>query len=235
VSATCPPARWSDLSAEIAEQEGLVSRLCMPETIDGQLRWREGAWEASERLFLDANEIAQDGGWVEVSIRALMGLSATLRDSGDLGSAEGALVDALAVCERSGFVPRAVQVHSALALTRMLAGRREPAREAAAQALALGERVRDPINEAAALEAKGIVGEPPDAFAALRDARALWEKLGRPLDAARCVMLLGRRLAEQEPQAASAMLTDATRWFDELGVTHLSAQSRELALQAGGG
>ena len=114
-------ARESDLSAELAEREGLVGRLCLPETLNGQLRWREGAWDASERLFVQANEIAQDGGWIEVSIRALTGLAATLRDRGELGTAEDALVEALGVCERAGFVPRIVQVHSALALTRMLA------------------------------------------------------------------------------------------------------------------
>ena len=54
-------ARESDLSAGLAEREGLVGRLCLPGTLNGQLRWREGAWDASEQLYLQANEIAQEG------------------------------------------------------------------------------------------------------------------------------------------------------------------------------
>jgi adenylate cyclase len=222
-------ARESDLSAELAEREGLVGRLCLPETLNGQLRWREGAWDASERLFVQANEIAQDGGWIEVSIRALTGLAATLRDRGELGTAEDALVDALGVCERAGFVPRIVQVHSALALTCMLAGRTDSAREAAEQAVALARRVRDPVNEAAALEASGIAAEPRESYEALRRAAALWEALGRRLDAARCQMLLGRRMLEDEPPAGVETLKRAAALFDELGVEHLSEQALTLA------
>jgi adenylate cyclase len=221
-------ARASDISAALAEGEGLVGKLCLANTLRGQLRWREGAWDTSERLFECAHEVAQRRGWFEVSISALTGLAVTLRDRGDLDSAESALVQALAVCERSGFVPHAVQVHAALTLTRSLAGRTESAREAAGQAVALGQRVHDPVDEAAALEARGIVAELPEALEALRRAGAGWERLGRRLDAARCVMISGRRLREHEPRAADEALARAASVFDELGVRHLAEQSREL-------
>jgi tetratricopeptide (TPR) repeat protein len=219
----------SERIAALAGREGLVGRLCLTATLDGQLRWHEGELEASEQLFAEANEIAQRGGRFEVSIRALTGLAETLRDRGELVSAEGALLDALAVCERAGFVPRAVQVHAALALTRALAGRTEAAREAAAQALALSERVRDPVNETAAREARGVVAEPAEACEALRAAGASWEALGRRLDAARCTMLLGRRLGETEPDAGRRELARSAELFEQCGVPHLREQALELA------
>jgi class 3 adenylate cyclase/tetratricopeptide (TPR) repeat protein len=221
-------SRASHMSATLAEREGLVGKLCLPNKLNGQLRWREGEWDASERLFGHAHEVARHGGWFEVSISALSGLAATLRDRGDLDSAESALGQALAICERSGFVPQALQVNAALALTRTLAGRTESAREAAAQAIRLGRRVHDPVDGAAAMEARGIVAELPEGLRALHQAGLGWERLGRRLDAARCVMLFGRRLREQRPEAADRVLSRAARTFDELGVPHLAERSREL-------
>jgi hypothetical protein len=45
---------------------------------------------------------------------------------------------------------------------------------------------------------------------------------------ARCDMLLGRRLLEQDADAAAEMLALAAAAYDELGVTHLAERSREL-------
>ena len=163
-----------------------------------------------------------------MSIRALTGLAATLRDRGELGAAESALAEALRVCERAGFVPRIVHVHSALALTCMLGGRTDAARDAAAQAVALGQRVSDPVNAAYALEARGIAGEPAEAGEALRRAAERWQALDRRLDAARCQMLLGRRMLEGEPANGIETLTRAAALFDGLGVKHLSEQALAL-------
>lgn len=225
----------AELSTALARREGLVGMLCLADVLEGQLRWREGAWEESERLFRHAHATALEGGWFEVSIRALTGLSETLRDRGELSSAEAALGQALAVCERVGFVPRIVQVQSALTLARVLGGRLDAARDSAAQAVQLGRRVRDPINEAAALEAGGLVAALPEALDELALARDLWKRLGRRLDAARCVMLLGGRISERGGHAGAEMLASAAELFDELGVGHLAEQAMERARRSPGG
>jgi hypothetical protein len=109
-----------------------------------------------------------------------------------------------------------------------LAGRTEAAAEAAERATSLAERVHEPVGQACALEAQGIVAEPAEAVQALGQAREAWERLGRRLDVARCDMLLGRRLLEQDPDAAAEVLARAAAAYDELGVSHLAERSREL-------
>ena len=107
-------------------------------------------------------------------------------------------------------------------------GRADAAAEAAERATSLAARVHEPVGQACALEAQGIVAEPVDAAPALGEARAAWERLGRRLDVARCDMLLGRRLLEQDAEAAADVLARAAAAYDELGVTHLADRSREL-------
>jgi adenylate cyclase len=220
--------RTTNAGAALAEREGLVGKLCLSNNIRGRLCWREGDWEASARLFVTAKELAEQVGWSEVALSALTGLALTLRDRGDLPGAESALTEALAVCERAGLVPQSVQVHAALALTRALAGAPQLANEASARATEISQRVHNPAGEAAALEAAGIVGELPQALEALRSARASWERLGRPLDVARCELLTGRLLAKAESEEAPEILGRAADLYGELGVEHLAARSRQL-------
>ena len=52
---------------------------------------------------------------------------------------------------------------------------------------------------------------------------------GRPLEAARCELLLGQRLLEDDREAAVASLKRAASEYEELGVAHLAARARELA------
>jgi adenylate cyclase len=221
--------RASDASAELARREGLVGKLCLANTLRGLLRWRDGNFKESEALLVEAHELAERIGWSEVYFSALYGLAATLRDRGDLDGSEQMLVKALAACDRAGLSVQSIQAHAALALTRALKQVPDGAREAAREAAELSERVAYPVGRAAALEAGGIVGELPGALESLNDARAQWEELGRRLDAARCQLLFGRRLLEQDPRAAGQALAQAAALYDELGVKHLSDRSRELA------
>ena len=117
----------------------------------------------SERLFLRAHERAERIGWSEVSFGALLGLSVALRDSDELPRAETVLAQALAVCDRAGLLAQSVQAHSARAHVFTLAGRGQDARAAADDAAMIAERIRYPVAEAAALEARGIAGELPAA------------------------------------------------------------------------
>ena len=224
-------SRASELSAALAEGEGLMAKLCLSNTILGRLRWCEGEWESSEQLFTRAHEVAEQVGWSEVSCSALSGLATTLRDRRDLRSAESILDRALAVCDRAGLQPQALQAQAGIALLCTLSGRRDAARRAAQQVLVLGGQVHDPVNEAVILETHGIVAESADeGVKALRRAQAGWERLERPLDAGRCLTLTGRRQCESDPQAGEETLGHAAALFEKLGVVHLAERSREGAL-----
>ena len=67
--------RSTEASAELAEREGLVGKLCLPYALRGLLRWRDGDWDAAERLFRRAHELAEQVGWSEVAFSALFGLA----------------------------------------------------------------------------------------------------------------------------------------------------------------
>ena len=214
--------RASGVSAQLAEREGLVGKLCHANALQGLLAWRDGDFDASQKLFERAHELAEQVGWSEVSFAALLGLAATQRDRGDLAPAELTLTNALAACERAGLVAQSIQVHAALALTRTLAGSQQQALAAAEQARASAESIHYPVAQAAALEALGIAGEAPSALQSLRDAFAIWERLGRRLDSARCELLLGRRQRDTDPHAAAETLARAAATYEELGIRHLA-------------
>jgi len=74
-------------------QGWMTERTARLNALRGLLRWREGDLEASERLFRQADELAERVGWSEVSCSALLGLSATMRDRGDLEAAERELAE----------------------------------------------------------------------------------------------------------------------------------------------
>jgi len=84
--------------------------------------------------------------------------------------------------------------------------------------------VHYPVGEAAALEAEGAVGELPYAIDQLRAARDAWQALGRPLDTARCELLLGGRLLETSPMPRWRRFDQAAAAYDTLGVVHLAGQ-----------
>src|SRR5918999_1474552 len=121
----------TEASAELAEREGLVGKLCLPIALRGLLRWREGRLEESTVLFTRAHELAEQVGWSELAFQALFGLSTSLRDSGDLSGATNALDRALDVCERAGLIAQSIQATAARAVVLALAHRRDTAVEAA--------------------------------------------------------------------------------------------------------
>jgi hypothetical protein len=62
----------------------------------------------------------------------------------------------------------------------------------------------------------------------MEQAREQWLQLGRPLDAARCLLVRGHLLAKRDAEAASAALEAAAAEYEQHGVPGLSARSREL-------
>ena len=121
----------TEASAVLAEREGLVGKLCLPYTLRGLLRWREGRIGEATVLFHRAHELAEQVGWSEIAFQALFGLAIALRDQGDLDGATAALDQAIEVCERAGLIAQSIQATAARAVILALAHRPQAAREAA--------------------------------------------------------------------------------------------------------
>jgi class 3 adenylate cyclase/tetratricopeptide (TPR) repeat protein len=221
-------SRFTAASRDLAEREGLVGRLSLPLTLEALLHWREGDWDEAENLYERAHELAAQAGWSEIAFSALYGRALVLRDRRDYSEAVSVLGEALDVCERAGLVGRSIQAMSQRGVVLHLDSRSDQARESAQEALALAERLNDPVGRAAALEADGVTADGADAAVRLREAADAWTALGRPLEAARCELLLGRALGEHKPQEALAAVDAAAAAFEKLGVPHLADRARSV-------
>jgi len=222
-------ATAAEASADLAEREGLVGKLCYPLVLRGVLAWREGRWDDAQGWCTRAHELAEQVGWSEVSFAALYWLGRSLRDSGDHTAAITEVTRALDVCERAGLIAQSIEATSMRAITLAMDGKGDAARDDAEEAGRLAERLHYPVGKAAALMAKGTTSEDPDeALRMLSESRQLWEGIGRPLDAAITDLLLGHTLANQRPDEARAALDRAATEFERLGVAHLSDWAKAL-------
>jgi class 3 adenylate cyclase/tetratricopeptide (TPR) repeat protein len=220
--------REAEASGQLAEREGLTGKLCFPYMMRGMLRWREGKFDEAAKGLRQAADLAEQVGRSEVAFQSLFWLGAALRQRGDHAEADTELARALDLCERAGLVAQSVEAISSRAVNLALSGRLDAAREAADEAGRLADRLRYPVGKAASLEARGAVAaDPGEASAALLEARAAWQELGRPLDAARCEYLRGRLLRESDPEEARQALERAAAEAERYGVDHLA----ELALK----
>ena len=218
-------------SAELAEREGLVGKLCLPYTLRALMRWRSGEHDGAEQLFRRAHELAEQVGWSELAFSALYGLATTLRDRGDLTGAVTALDQATDVCERAGLIAQSIQATAERAVVLALAGKIEQATESAEEAAELAERLHYPVGRAASLEAQGATAEDPvEARKLLEEARDAWTALRRPLEASRCDLVAAYVLAERDPAEAEKARERAANEYETLGVAHLARQAREPAL-----
>jgi class 3 adenylate cyclase len=220
----------TEASARLAEREGLVGKLCLPYALRGLQRWREGDLAGAAEHYRRAHELAEQVGWSELAFQALYGLAISLRDADDVNGSIAALDSAIDVCERAGLIAQSIQGIATRAVVLAQAGRDEPAREAAAEATELSERVHYPIGRAAALEARGVTTEDAaEGAALLAEAEAAWTELDRPLEAARSAMLAGQRLVAADGDRGRVLLEEAAARLDGLGVSHLAARARGLA------
>ena len=222
--------RATQASAKLAEREGLHGKLCFPDLMRGILCWRAAHWDDAIRYYTRAHEQGEQVGRSEVAFSALFWLAAALRDSGNLAGAETELARALDICERAGLIAQSVEAISARAVALALAGRDEQARAAAEEAERLAGRLHYPVGQAAKAEAAGATAEDSESCAAaIEEARQRWFDLGRPLDAARCLMLRGRLLTESDAERAEELLDGAASEYEELGAPALAARAREGA------
>ena len=217
----------TEASAELAEREGLVGKLCLPYALRGILRWREGRIDEATVLFHRALELAEQVGWSELAFQALIGLSMALRDQGELDGAVNALDQAIEVCERAGLLAQSIQAMGARAVVLALAHRPRAAREAAALTEQMAERLHYPLGAAAALEARGAAHEDPvEGARLLAEAESAWSALDRPLEANRARLLAGQLLLAHDGERGRELLESAAAESEQLGVPHLAALAR---------
>ena len=219
----------AEASADLAEREGLVGKLCYPCVLRGVLAWRKGDWSEAERWCRRGHELAEQVGWSEVAFAALYWLARTLRDRGDHAAAVTELDHALDVCERAGLIAQSIEAMSARAITLAVAGRMEQGRETAEEAGHLSDRLHYPVGQAAALEARATTASTvQESRAWMAEARELWEGLGRPLDVAICDLLLGHCLVAADQPDGAETLDRAAEEFERLGVNHLARWAHAL-------
>jgi tetratricopeptide (TPR) repeat protein len=220
--------RAAEASAGLAEREGLDGKLCFPFVLRGVLSWRQGDWEEAVKTCRRAHELGEQVGRSEVAFSALFWLAAALRDGGDLAAAEGELAKALDICERAGLIAQSVEAISARAVALALAGRDEQAGAAAEEADRLASRLHYPVGQAAKAEAAGACAEDAEQGAAeIDEARKRWRELGRPLDAARCLLVRGRLLADSDADEAGEVLAAAAEEYEALDAPALAVRARE--------
>jgi len=219
----------AEASADLAEREGLVGKLCYPCVLRGVLAWREGRWDDAEQWCRRAHELAEQVGWSEVSFAALYWLARALRDSGDYTGAITELDRALDVCERAGLIAQSIEAMSARAVTLVIAGKKEQGRETAEEASHLADRLHYPVGSAAALMAMGTTEcDPEQATRMMGEAKDLWDSIGRPLDAAIADLLLGHVLADCGNGDGREALERAAAEFERLGVAHLAEYAKSV-------
>jgi tetratricopeptide (TPR) repeat protein len=220
----------ANASTELAEREGIEGKLCLPYALQGLINWRDGNLRESARMYRRAHELAKRVDWSELAFQTLFGLAIALRDAGELHDAVTALDQAVDVCERAGLIAQSIQATAARAVVLAMAGRHEQARDSAAEAAELAQRVHYPQGRAAALEAQGATApEPEEGARQLEQAERAWTELDRPLEAARCRLLAGQRLAGHAPERSRELLEQAADETERLGVPHLAARARSLA------
>jgi hypothetical protein len=88
--------------------------------------------------------------------------------------------------------------------------------------------MRDPVSEAARCEAQGLVEDLDEGLGLLEQAQQRWERLGRPLDGARCLARRAERLLERDEAGAQALGEAAAGMFEQLEVVHMATRPREL-------
>ena len=227
-------ASWSDVdlhaeaAARLAEREGLSGQLCLPLLLRGVSSWRLGDWENAESHLNHARDIAAAGGRSEAAFSALLWTGACKFGRGDFQASCTALAEAAAACDRAGLTAQAAEATGARAAVLALWGKPEEAESASEIVAGLLQRAANPASTAAAAEARGAAAfGTADAAGELRDAIALWERAGRPLDAIRARALLSRSLAKDSPAAAREVAEEAAKESERLGVSHLVEAARD--------
>ena len=232
---TIHSASWSEVdrhaeaAARLAQRDGLSGQVCLPMLLQGVSSWRLGDWESAESHLIRARDIAAAGGRSEVAFSALLWIGACKLGRGDFQASCTALAEAATACDRAGLTAQAAEATGARATVLALWGRQEEAESASKIVAELLGRAANPVSTAAAAEARGAAAfETAAATREMREAIALWERAGRPVDSIRVRLLLSRSLMRDAAAAAGEVAEEAARESERLGVPHLAVTARDV-------
>jgi tetratricopeptide (TPR) repeat protein len=220
--------RLADESARLVEREGLTDRSALPLALTGALAWRGGDLDAAEAQLAAAVETATRIRWWRVAALANWWFGTVMRERERPADAAALLEEAALCGQRSGYVERTAELCAERAGLLAVAGEGEAAQAAASAAAQAAARAASPAGRVASDEAATAAGDAAQARGGLVQAAAAWTDLGRPLAAARC-LLVAAQLAERAGAAgAGEALEQAITAFGAAGVS--SARARATAL-----
>ena len=221
--------RLTDQSARVVEREGLSDRAALPLALAGALAWRAGDLDAAEGQLGAAVETATGIRWWRVAQLANWWLAEVHRERERVGPAIEALTEATACGGRAGYVERSAEIHAARGGLLAVSGAAGEAGEAASDAEQAAARAASPA--AAAASAEAAAAADPDlvrARAALLATNETWSGLGRPLAAARCLLIAAQLAQRAGARDAGDALEAAIAAYSDAGVS--AARERATAL-----
>jgi hypothetical protein len=222
--------RLADESARVVEREGLADRAALPLALAGALAWRSGDLESAGGQLAAAVDTATRIRWWRVALLANWWLGgAVMRERDRLAEAAALLEEAAACGQRAGYVERSAEVHADRAGLLAAAGDAEGARAAAEGAAQVAARAASPAGRAASAEASAAAADDvAQSRAGLIEASGTWAELGRPLAAARCLLVAAQRAERAGAADAGDALERAIAAYADAGVS--SARARATAL-----
>ena len=222
--------RLADESVRVVEREGLTDRAALPLALAGALAWRAGELDAAEAQLAAAVDTATRIRWWRVAQLANWWLGgAVMRERDRLTEAATLLEEAAACGERAGYVERSVEVHAERAGLLAAAGDVGAAQDAAAEAAQAAARAASPAARAASDEAAAAaLDDATEARGGLIAASSAWGDMGRPLAAARCLLVAAQRAERAGSTGAGDALERAIAAYTAAGVS--SARARAAAL-----
>ena len=183
---------------------------------------RAGEWDEAAEHCRRAHELGEQVGRSEVAFDgAHLARGRRCARAATWAAAETELAEALDICERAGLIAQSVEAISARAVVLALAGRDDQAQAAAEEAERLADRLHYPVGRRRQGRGRGRLrrrpgrGRSEDGGGAERSG----VELGRPLDAARCLLVQAahaRRLAT--PMRARELAAKPPPEYESLGV-----------------
>ncbi|MFE7526463.1 ATP-binding protein, partial [Kitasatospora sp. NPDC057542] len=219
-------AEFPDLAMAGVEQALLLGRLAAA----------RGRLAVARAHFAEAGPYGERESQVTGALRAAAGLAALQLAEGDVARAAATLAPALAALRAADAWPRAAELLPVAVEVLLAAGDRAGAAELVGQAGAHLEGRDAPAPGAALAFARGLLladGDPAGACAEFVRSGGLWQRIGRPYEAARAEERAGTVSAGCDRVAAAERIAAAEQAYLALGAASDAARCQRLRRELG--